>query len=82
MLYKDMISKEYFTDVDCDDKIHPVWTKQHYISKYSIINEEGITKYLTEEEIKTAGTEGLKKEEIIEIVVRINSFEAEEKVMK
>lgn len=78
MLYQDLVSKEYFTDDECAYEIKGVWGTDHYISKYAISGVEGIRKYLTDEEMKKAGNEGLNKEEISDIIVKINSTKPEE----
>lgn len=73
MLYQELISKEYFTDDECVEKIKGTFGTNHYISKYSISSVEGISKYLTEEEVEKVGADGLKNDDIIEIIVRIYS---------
>lgn len=81
-IYQSVVSKEYFVDDDCKSKwylpnvFNPF--NKYSVGKYSIVSIEGITGYLTDQELMKAGQKKLTDADIAEIVVRIHSTQLEE----
>ena len=71
-IYISIVSNEHFTSSECKSKHTNYYLFSNpELNKYSIINYESITKYLTNEEIVKASKDKLTKEDIANILNRI-----------
>lgn len=70
-IYNSIVTNEYFVSSECKLNAVSLPYMINQINKYSIVEANGIIRYLTNEEICKASKEGLTEEDIANILNRI-----------